>query len=127
MRTTFSYTKARFFLTLSVFLGMVSVASAQGAGSDIGRAKALEFVRALSNVIIQPAIYLLMGVALLVFFFGAFQYVAGADSDQARDTGRKHMLWGIVGLLVMISAVTILEIALNTFGLGGELQNATGG
>jgi hypothetical protein len=36
----------------------------------------------------------------------------------ARETGRRHMLYGIIGLLVMLSAFAILRIAIETFGIG---------
>lgn len=75
------------------------------------------FVARLNEVIFFPLITLMMAVALLVFLYGAFQYVAGAGSDQARDKGRRHLLYGIIGMLVMISAYSILYIAANTFGV----------
>jgi len=67
--------------------------------------------------ILYPLISLMMGVALLVFLWGVFEYIAGADGDQARETGKRHMFYGIIGLVVMVSAFAILEIATATFGV----------
>lgn len=70
-------------------------------------------------VILYPLISLLLGAALLVFLWGVFRYIAGAgaESDEARETGKRHMLYGIIGLVVMVSALAILELATATFGV----------
>ncbi len=83
------------------------------------------FLDKINQAILYPLITLMMAVALLVFLYGLFEYVRNAESEQGRATGRQHILWGLVGLLVMISAMSILSIAAGTFGLKGELKNST--
>lgn len=75
------------------------------------------FLMSLNNAILYPLIALLLGVALLVFLWGTFQYITHAGDETARAKGRKHMLFGITGLVIMVSALAILNIALRTFGL----------
>lgn len=73
----------------------------------------------LESAILFPLMTLMMGVALLLFIWGVVEYVLGA-SDQygsARGEGRSHMMWGIIGFVVMLCAYTILRIAANTFGV----------
>lgn len=74
-------------------------------------------VERINEVILFPLISLMIGVALLVFLWGAFQFVYQASNDSARETGRRHMIWGIVGFVIMLSALTILQIAAGTFGI----------
>ena len=88
---------------------------------------AYEFVQTFNDVILFPTIGLLSAVALLVFIFGAFQYVVNAADPAARQQGIKHITWGIVGLVVMLSAYTILLLFASTFGLGDELEGANRG
>ena len=66
------------------------------------------------EVIVNPLIVLLFGEALLVFVWGAFEFVMHADSEEGKKTGAKHMLWGIVGLVIMVSVLGIQEIIENT-------------
>lgn len=80
-------------------------------------AAATSFVIKLNDIIVFPLIMLLLGIAVLVFLWGLFQLVANAGSDDARSTGKRHMLYGIIGIVVMVSALGILNIALGTFGL----------
>lgn len=75
------------------------------------------FLTSLKNVILFPLISLMMGVALLVFLWGVFRYVMGAESDEARVTGRRHMIYGIIGFVIMVAAMAILQIATATFGV----------
>jgi cytochrome bd-type quinol oxidase subunit 2 len=75
------------------------------------------FVMRFNNIILYPLIALLMGVALLVFLYGAAQYVMNPTNETVRSEARQHMLYGILGLVVMVAAVAILMIFLRTFGL----------
>jgi len=94
------------------------------AANESGTAIAKQFVGKINDAILFPLIALLIGVAMLVFLYGAFEYVAGADNETAREKGKQHLFWGVIGFLVMVSAMAILEIAATTFGLESELQNA---
>lgn len=84
-------------------------------GAHVTAAKA--FVTKLEALIIFPLMTLMVAVALLVFLWGGYEFVAGADSEEAQTKGKQHMLYGIIGMLVMLSAYAILKIALGTFGL----------
>ena len=85
---------------------------------------AQKLVDKVETIIIFPLMSLMMTVAGLVFLWGAYEYVLHADEDSGRETGKTHMLYGIIGLLVMISAYTILKIVANTFGC--DIESPTG-
>ena len=74
-------------------------------------------VNKIEDVVLFPLMTLMVAIALLVFLYGSFKFVLGAGDDAARTLGKKHMLWGLIGMLVMISAYAILQIALRTVGL----------
>ena len=86
--------------------------------------EAMDFVIKLNDIILFPLISLLMGVALLVFLYGSAKYVMNASNEQAREEGKRHIMYGLIGLVVMISAYAILNIAVTTFGLGDHLDCA---
>lgn len=85
-------------------------------------AEAAGFVAKVNDIILFPLIYLLMSVAFLIFLWGCAKYVFNANNESERAKGRKHILWGLVGLLIMISAWSILSIAAGTFGLDDEVD-----
>lgn len=83
-----------------------------------------KFVTTFNNIILFPTIALLSAVAFLVFLWGVAQYFMNATNDQARQQGVQHITYGIIGLVVMLSAFAILAIATATFGLDEELKCA---
>lgn len=58
---------------------------------------------------------LLFAAATLLFIWGAFKYLWSADDAAARQAGAQHMLWGIIGLVVMSSAFALLQLTIDTF------------
>jgi hypothetical protein len=90
-----------------------------------GAAEAAAFVDRVNEVILFPLIALLFALALFVFIYGCYQYIAHAGESSAHEAGRMHILWGIIGMFVMLVAYAILGIAANTFGLNNELDCAS--
>jgi hypothetical protein len=78
---------------------------------------AVSIVTTVKNVIIYPLVTLMFVVAMVVFLWGVFEYVKGGTEEAARATGKRHMIFGVIGFVVMLSAVAILNIALGTVGL----------
>ncbi len=88
------------------------------AYAQSNNAYAESVVETIKNVIIYPLVTLMFVVAMLVFVWGVFLYVKNGTEEAARAQGQKHMMFGIIGFVIMLSAVAIFNIALGTFGLG---------
>lgn len=73
-------------------------------------------IHKINQVIVNPLITLIFAAAVLIFLYGVFEYVKGADSDDARSTGRNHIIWGVVGMFIMISTFAIMDLIMNTIG-----------
>ncbi len=86
--------------------------------------EAVSFVATVNDVIIFPLIALLTGIAFLVFLYGCAEFIFNASNEQGRKQGTQHVMYGIIGLVVMLSAWSILQIATATFGLNDELDCA---
>ena len=89
---------------------MIPVALASGH-----TAAAASLVQQINNLIVFPLISLLLAIAVLVFVWGGFQYLYNADDPAARKQGQRHILFGLIGIVVMIAAYALLSIALRTF------------
>ena len=72
------------------------------------------FALKLAQVIGNPLIVLMAAIALFVFLWGVAEYIRGADNETERTKGASHMLWGLIGLFIMVSAYTILKISVDT-------------
>jgi hypothetical protein len=84
-------------------------------GAHVVAAKA--FLARIENAILFPLMSLMMAAALLVFIWGGFQFIVNADDEGGRDTGKKHMLYGIIGMFVMVSAFALLKLAASIFNI----------
>lgn len=71
----------------------------------------------INDVILNPLIILLFVVATLVFFVGIFQMIANSESEEARDKGRKNIMYGLIGMFIMISVYGIVRLVMSTFGI----------
>lgn len=74
-------------------------------------------LKAFLNVIINPALAVLFSAGLLVFVFGIVEFFFELDvrgNQSAKENGKNHMLWGLVGMFVMASAFSILALIQNT-------------
>ncbi len=60
---------------------------------------------------------LVLAAALLVFIWGVIKYVIAAGDSNEREEGRKFMLYGIIGLFVMVSIWGLVSVLINTFNL----------
>lgn len=58
-------------------------------------------------------------MGLLVFVFGVAEFLFEFDvrgNQTAREEGKKHMLWGVIGMFIMASAYSIIEVIASTLG-----------
>ena len=58
--------------------------------------------------VINLIIELLGGVALFYFFWGIATYIKAAGDEKALEKGKNIMIWGVVGLFVLVSMSGIL-------------------
>lgn len=78
-------------------------------------------------VIIDPLILLIFSAGLVAFMWGLYEYMQGVEEPGKRETGQQHMLWGIIGMFIMIAAKGIIVIALDTFDINpNDIGNGAG-
>lgn len=71
-----------------------------------------------SNFILKPITGLLFVLATAVFLWGVVEFIWKSDSDtDSRKTGQQHIMWGIIGMFIMVSVVAIINIFTGTFGI----------
>lgn len=76
-----------------------------------------EFVGNVNNAIINPVLALIFTLALFLFMYGGMIFLFNTGDESKRIEGRNHMLWGVIGMVIMVSVFAILNIGLNTFGV----------
>lgn len=59
--------------------------------------------------VVTPAVGVMFAVAVAYFIYGIVEYVAGSTNPEKREIGVKHIVWGIVGLAIMVSVYGIIN------------------
>ena len=115
--------KKLFVLSSVVVASTPFLVFAQGAvdmcaGSVSPIQKVLCTVRDIFNTIIP--ILIVLGV--IYFIWGVITYMIGAD-EEAKKKGRDKVIYGLIGLVVIVGMWGLVKIVTGTFGL----NNTTGG
>jgi hypothetical protein len=76
-----------------------------------------EFLSKVVTQIVNPIILLLAASAFVVFLWGVFEFIKGAGDEGKREEGRRAIMWGIIGLVIIFGAYGIINVALGTFGI----------
>ena len=87
---------------------------------NIAYAASERFDTFLSNVnsqIINPLIVFLFALALVYFLYGMVEFISNGGNDEKKTVGKSHMLWGVVGLTIMMGVWAILNMILNTLNI----------
>ena len=67
--------------------------------------------------ILSQVVILLIALAVVFFLYGILKYIASGDDEESRKKSKNVMIYGIIGLFVMISFWGIVNILINTFEL----------
>ena len=62
-----------------------------------------------------PLLSILVGIAIIVFFWGIVKTIAHGGDEAARAEGKELMVWGMVGFVVMVSFWAILGFIQESF------------
>ena len=75
--------------------------------------------------LVSSIIPVLIGVAVVVFFWGLVKFIAHADDEKAVTEGKQFMIWGMVGIFIIVAFWSIVgfiqaELGLDTLTVGLE-------
>ncbi len=74
------------------------------------------------KTLFEPLIQFAIFLAFLYFLYGGFMFVVNLYNQDAdkMNAGKRHLLWGTIGLFIMLSIGGILSLINTT--LGGNFQ-----
>lgn len=68
--------------------------------------------------ILNITIPVLMILATLVFLWGIITYITASGDEEKLKGARMYIIWGLIGLFVMVAVWGLVQVLLNTFGVG---------
>jgi hypothetical protein len=81
----------------------------------------------INRFVINPVISVLFVVAFVVFVWGLFEFFKAKSSgggDDGIEKGKRHIVWGIIGMVIMVSVFGIMQLLINSLGVRGINPNS---
>lgn len=75
-----------------------------------------DVVGRFTDQIINPALLILAAAGFMFFVWGLVEFLISLNSGGKTDTGKSHMIYGILGMVIMFSTYGIITLINNTFG-----------
>ena len=69
------------------------------------------------DFVIDPAVKIVFTLGLFFFLWGFIEFLWKLKDGQVDPDGKSHMIYGLVGMLVMVSVYGIIALVMNTFGI----------
>jgi len=79
------------------------------------------------ELIIDPAVLLVFSLGFMLFVWGLVEFIANPADTTRKEKGQQHMLWGIVGMFIMIAVGGIIALIDDSFDLRLRDARAGGG
>lgn len=106
---------------LMVLSSLVLVLGPAVAFADTTIGSVLTTITGILNTVIP----ILIIIAIIYFIWGVIKYVVSGD-EEAKSKGRGMIIYGIIGLAVIVGVWGLVYILLNTFGISaGGHDNIT--
>src|SRR3989344_1349190 len=106
--------------SLSFFVVAPFVASAGTSVSSLGD------LLGVFMTIINALMPFIVALVVLFFIWGVFQFVMAAGDEEARKTGRDKMIFGIIGIFVMVSVWGLVNLLEGSFGVTRDVVGGGG-
>lgn len=73
-------------------------------------------IKRFVDAIVDPLVVALFALAFLLFMWGLLQFMLAVSQGEPSDSGKQHMLWGVIGLVIMFSVAGIINVITNSIG-----------
>lgn len=117
------------FMLASIFTPVLALASSPNVtvnyntgASQNGCPPNIESIADVFNLaicILRKSVWpLLISISVIVFIIGVIKYISNGDDSTKREEGRNFIIYGLVGLFVIVSVWGLVGVLQGTFGLG---------
>ncbi len=98
---------------------LINTVHAQVFSNTLKQNPAIKDIMAkVSDNIVSPIVAVLFLVAFVVFVYGMFEMISSQDDSDKRKNGKNAILWGVIGMVIMVSVYGIIRLIANTLGVG---------
>lgn len=103
--------KKLFFIANSLILAVPFIAMATDGATTI------KTIIIEATTVVKLLINLLMPLAVAIFIWGVVKYIYSSGDEDKRKTAKSYIVYGLIGLFVLITFVGIIQILASTLGV----------
>jgi len=70
--------------------------------------------------IVQTFVPFLMVVAIAIFVYGVVKFIAAAGNEEKIKSAKSYIIYGILGLFVLVAFWGLVAVLVDTFGISEE-------
>jgi hypothetical protein len=76
------------------------------------------------GALVEQLIPIAIAIGLLFFIWGLVQFIAASGNEDAKETGKRRMVWGILALFVIVSVWGLVDLLADIAGIetGGTIE-----
>jgi hypothetical protein len=67
--------------------------------------------------VVMPVITVVFALAILLFIWGTAGLIINREDPDKRVESQRHILWGVIGIFIMIASYGIIRFVANTIGV----------
>lgn len=68
----------------------------------------------VTDNIIAPILAVIFVLAFVYFVYGMYGMISSPDDSEGRKNGRNSIMWGVIGMVIMLSAYGIIRLIAGT-------------
>jgi len=106
------FKKLKIFIYFFFLIPLFTEAAAAPIGGNNFKELVYSIIPIANNII-----KVLIMFALLVFLWGIAKFIRSAGNPEAKEEGKQKMIYGVVGLFIIVSIWGLIGILKNTFGV----------
>ena len=91
----------------------------------VAAAATLESILQQISHLVSLLVPLLITLAVVYFIWGVIKYIAAGGDEEKRKEARSMMIYGIIGLFVIVAMWGLVEVLRSTFGINAEQTYTT--
>ena len=110
--------KSKLMVLSGFVLGLTPVV-ASAATLDCATKGTIVYMVCQVTTIVTSLVPILMALGVIYFIYGVATYVIAADAE-AQKAGRERMIFGIIGLVVIVAIWGLVSVLTSTFGISTD-------
>lgn len=76
-----------------------------------------DLITRFGTYIVDPLLLVIFAAGFFVFMYGLLEFMIKVNRGEDSSTGKQHMIYGTLGMFIMVSVYGIISLLDSTFGL----------